>query len=209
MPSHSQSRLIESRVIPASGPVIIRSSPIIVLTSVDLPAFGRPTIASLSGASPALLVLLFEMLVLDVRPERFEQVGDAFAMLGAERDRVAKAEAVTPRRCRSRRRGPRPCWQRRSPACVSARSQRPISSSSGVSALARIDQEQRGVGVAHGGLGLLAHPPGKRVRILVLEPRGVDHAELEPEQLGVALAPVASDARAGRRPAPGACRRGG
>ena len=36
---------IESRVSPGSGPVIIRSSPSSALTSVDLPAFGRPTIA--------------------------------------------------------------------------------------------------------------------------------------------------------------------
>jgi hypothetical protein len=38
-------------VIPASGPVIIRSSPSIRFTSVDLPAFGRPTMASFSGRS--------------------------------------------------------------------------------------------------------------------------------------------------------------
>ena len=48
---HSQSTAIESRVIPASGPVIIRSSPSMRLMSVDLPAFGRPTMASFSGAS--------------------------------------------------------------------------------------------------------------------------------------------------------------
>ena len=41
-PCHSQSSVIESRVMPASGPVIIRSSPSIRFTSVDLPAFGRP-----------------------------------------------------------------------------------------------------------------------------------------------------------------------
>ncbi len=45
--------LIASRVIPASGPVIIRSSPNILLTSVDLPALGRPTIASFSGPENA------------------------------------------------------------------------------------------------------------------------------------------------------------
>ena len=38
-----------SRVRPGSGPVIIRSSPRSALTSVDLPAFGRPTIATRIG----------------------------------------------------------------------------------------------------------------------------------------------------------------
>ena len=46
---HSQSTAIESRVIPASGPVSSRSSPSMRLISVDLPALGRPTMASLSG----------------------------------------------------------------------------------------------------------------------------------------------------------------
>ena len=50
---HSQSIAIESRVIPASGPVISRSSPSMRLIRVDLPAFGRPTIASLSGRARA------------------------------------------------------------------------------------------------------------------------------------------------------------
>ena len=62
-------------------------------------------------------------------------------------------------------------------------------------ALARIDQEQRRVGVAHRGLGLLAHPSGQAMRVLVLEARRVDHPEVEPEQLRLALAPVASHAR--------------
>ena len=94
-PCHSQSRLIESRVIPASGPVIIRSSPSIRLTSVDLPALGRPTIASLSGAAfVVLLVLGFDLRrASTMRPQRLEQVDDAFAMLGAERDRLAEARA--------------------------------------------------------------------------------------------------------------------
>ena len=38
--------------MPASGPVSIRSSPISRLTRVDLPAFGRPTMAIRRGAAP-------------------------------------------------------------------------------------------------------------------------------------------------------------
>ena len=54
---------------------------------------------------------------------------------------------------------------------------------------------KRRVGLAHRGLGLLPHPAGQRLRVLVLEARGVDHPELEPEQLRLAFAAVARDAR--------------
>ena len=63
-------------------------------------------------------------------------------------------------------------------------------------ALARVDQEQGDVGVAHRGLGLLAHPAGQRLRVLVLEAGGVDHPEIEPEQ-------AAPRPRAGRGSRPG------
>ena len=36
----------------------------------------------------------FEMLVLDVGAEQVEQVDDTFAMLGADRDRIAEAERI-------------------------------------------------------------------------------------------------------------------
>jgi len=52
-PSCSHSMEIESRVIPASGPVSMRSSPIRRLTRVDLPALGRPTMAIWIGLSPS------------------------------------------------------------------------------------------------------------------------------------------------------------
>ena len=48
-PRQSQSTEMESRVMPASGPVSMRSSPISALISVDLPAFGRPTTAMRIG----------------------------------------------------------------------------------------------------------------------------------------------------------------
>ena len=53
-PSYSQSTEMESRVMPASGPVSMRSSPIRRLIRVDLPALGRPMMAmriGLSGSS--------------------------------------------------------------------------------------------------------------------------------------------------------------
>ena len=48
-PPQCQSDEIASRVMPASGPVNIRSSPSREFTSVDLPALGWPIIASFNG----------------------------------------------------------------------------------------------------------------------------------------------------------------
>ena len=46
---HSVITEMASRVIPASGPVSKRSSPMILLINVDLPALGRPTTATCNG----------------------------------------------------------------------------------------------------------------------------------------------------------------
>src|SRR5678815_5546945 len=49
-------------------------------------------------------------------------------------------------------------------------------------AVAGIDQEQGGIGLADRGLGLGPHASRQRLRVLVLEPRRVDHPEVETEQ---------------------------
>ena len=67
--------------------------------SVDLPAFGRPTIATLSGLAgssrpplrPASSVIVLGP-ARQVRQQRLEQVGQALAVLGRKRHRVAEAE---------------------------------------------------------------------------------------------------------------------
>ena len=51
-PFHSKSLEIASRVMPASGPVSMRSWPSKALTNVDLPALGWPMMANLNGPSP-------------------------------------------------------------------------------------------------------------------------------------------------------------
>ena len=103
-------------------------------------------------------------------------------MLGAERDRLAEAEAVGVERTAFARsalglvgddddRGrfrPKPAPDFFVEQCQS---------------LARVDHEQDRVGVAHRGFGLLPHPPGQRVRILILETGRVDHPEFEAMQL--------------------------
>ena len=58
----------------------------------------------------------------------------------------------------------------------------------------RIDDEQRNIGAVDRRLSLLAHPSGQRLRVLILKPGGIDETELEPQQIGIALTPVARDA---------------
>ena len=135
------------------------------------------------------------MLMLDVRAEHFEQVDDALAMLGADRDRVAEAERIGFQPAilaRAAFRLVRRDDDRRLPGAKPAADllverRQP---------LAPVDQEQRDVRIAHRRLGLLAHPARQRVRVLVLVAGRVDDPEFEPDQLGVALTPVARDAGA-------------
>src|SRR3546814_11350748 len=55
---------------------------------------------------------------------------------------------------------------------------------------ARVDQEQRDIGLAHRRLGLHAHPPWQRRGVVILITRGIDDAEIEPDQMRVPLAPI-------------------
>src|SRR3546814_9689616 len=50
---------------------------------------------------------------------------------------------------------------------------------------ARVDQEQRDIGLAHRRLGLHAHPPWQRRGVVILITRGIDDAEIEPDQMRV------------------------
>ena len=90
-----------SRVMPASGPVIMRSSPSNALTRVDLPTFGRPTMAMRKGwtgspprpppraASPSRRPVSRQ-----TRSIVVGQLADADIMLGRDRQRLAEAERI-------------------------------------------------------------------------------------------------------------------
>ncbi len=60
---------------------------------------------------------------------------------------------------------------------------------------ARIDEEERHVGILERALGLRPHARRKLARRRVLEPGRVDHAEAQIAQAPVGLAPVARHAR--------------
>ena len=141
-----------------------------------------------------LLFVGILMFVFDMRANGLEQVRHAFAMLGANGDRIAKAETIGVENSRSPE-FPSALLATMMTGVAPARSQRPISSSSGSHPFARIDEEQRCVGLADRCFGLCPHPSRQRLRVLVLEPCGVDHPKLEPKQLRLALAPVAGHSR--------------
>ena len=78
---------------------------------------------------------------------------------------------------------------------VSARSQRPISSSSGVRP-SRASIRNKAASASRTAASVCWRiRPGQRLRVFVLEAGGVDHPEFEPEQARLALAPVAGYAR--------------
>ena len=80
--------------MPASGPVSSRSSPMMRLISVDLPAFGRPTIGDLDRPAGACLLVRRPRPTSRCSRERVVEVGQALAVLGRDRDRLAEAESI-------------------------------------------------------------------------------------------------------------------
>ncbi len=96
-PCQSRSTAIASRVMPASGPVNSRSSPSRRLISVDLPVLGRPTMAMRIGLRARFgigrcIVLGRRGRLGQRRAQRVVKIGQALAVLGADRDRVAEPE---------------------------------------------------------------------------------------------------------------------
>src|SRR6478736_4464158 len=127
------------------------------------------------------LVFRTEMLVLNMREQCLKQVSDSLAMLGADCDRLAESKAIGVERAAFS--GP-PLGlvgdddHRRGLGAEPA----PDLLIEGRNPFARVDQEERRVGLADGSLGLLTHAARKACRVLILESCGVDHSELEAEQ---------------------------
>ena len=201
-----------SRVIPASGPVSSRSSPRMALTSVDLPAFGRPTTAIWIGrpagsAAPSPSSSTLSSIVVDLdldhlgrvgerrrhRLERAQQIVHADAVLGRERHRLAEAELPGLEQ---------PGLRRAALGLVGDEDHppRPLAQQLGERAVDRgdagagVDQEQADVGGVHRPLGQRPHPAGQAGVGRLLEPGGVDDGEAQRPEPARALAQVAGDA---------------
>ena len=87
-----------SRVVPASGAVSSRSSPISRLTSVDLPAFGPPDNGDAdrmrAAIGSAAASICCRGVLRQCRAQRVVEIGQALVVLGGNRDRIAEAERI-------------------------------------------------------------------------------------------------------------------
>ena len=186
-----------SRVVPASGAVSSRSSPSSRLTSVDLPAFGRPTMATRIGCGPdgsAAASICAGGVLGQRRAQRVVEIGQAFVVLGRNRDRVAEAERI----------GVQP------PALAGGAFHLVGDQHGRLAGLAhqlgehavdpgrtgaRVDHEEDRVGLPDRGLGLRPHAAGEAFGRGLLEPGGIDHGEIEVAEPALAFAAVARHAR--------------
>ena len=210
-PRHSVSSPMLSRVMPGSGPVSSRSSPRIRLSSVDLPAFGRPSTAMRSGfagssslpssSSPRTSGSASSSSSGSSRAERGSastkriiEFAEAFAVLGGKGDRIAEAEAegligaVAPRHALG-------LVGDDDDRLAGAAHRRGEMAVGGGDPGARVDDEEDRVAVEQRGLGLRAHAAGERLGIALFEPGGVDDGEGEIDEPRLALAAVARHAR--------------
>ena len=188
-----------SRVMPASGPVSMRSSPSSRFTSVDLPEFGRPTTATRIGRTrvaqlrPAASASGFPVDVRQGFAQRLEQIDQPLAVLGRDADRIAETELIG--------------FQHPGAAALAlglvgdhdhrlAGAPHQI----GEGAVVRhrsglgIEHEEHRVGLLDRQLGLRQHAAGEALGAGLFEPRGIDDGEVQIAEPGLALAPVAGDA---------------
>ena len=165
------------------------------MISVDLPAFGRPTIATCSGLLRFLLVLRAAppFGIGEERHQRLEQIRQALAVLGRERDRIAEAqrEGLVGACEAGAALGLVGDEDHGLAGAAHHFGERPVG---GQDADARIDDEEDDVGIADGGLGLRAHAAEERFLGGFFEAGRVDDAEFEVAETRLALAPVAGDA---------------
>ena len=171
-----------SRVMPASGPVNSRSSPSRRLISVDLPVLGRPTtamrIGCCSGRGGRRLVGRrgSRRRLGQCRAQRVVEVGQALAMLGADRDRLAEAERIGFERAR---------FAGAAFALIGDqdRGLARLAHQIGESAIgrrragARIDQKQHRIRLRDRRRRLRLHPRRQAFALGIFEARGIDHLE--------------------------------
>ncbi len=195
---------MESRVVPASGLVSSRSSPSRWLISVDLPALGRPTMATRIGRCASLLLgtmtssSLELFVVLDrlrhQRAQRVVEIAHALAMLGGNLDGSPRPERVGFHRADFAVLALGSCWRPAPPACWRVRAKSAKARSFGVRPMRGVDHEHQGVGELDRGFGLLLHPRRQRALGALVEAGGVDDGEFEIARACLALAAVAGDA---------------
>ena len=188
-----------SRVMPASGPVSMRSSPSSRFTSVDLPEFGRPTTATrigrtASGVSSTGVGSGFPVTSGKRLAERLEQIDQPLAVLGRDADRIAETELIG--------------FHHPGAAAFAlglvGHHDHGLAGAAhqiGEGAVLRhraglgVEHEEHRVGLLDGHLGLRQHAAGEALGAGILEAGGVDDGEVQIAEAGLPLPPVAGDAR--------------
>ena len=203
-----QSTEIESRVMPGSGPVSSRSSPIMRLISVDLPAFGpaddgetqRPTRAVLLRLRPRPVVgpaAAGRRTALpgpDMGGHRVVEAAEAFAVLGGDRHRIAEAKRVGLHGARRRRPRASHLLATRITALPVARSHWPKWESSGVTP-SRASNSSSATSACARARSVCARIAASTVTGRgILEAGRVEQPEAHAGEAGLAFAPVAGDA---------------
>ena len=190
-PSTSIGVSIASRVVPATAETITRSRPRKALTRLDLPTFGRPITASRTMSSSSSASSSSSGTQLD---EAVEQVAGAEPLRGGDRQRLAEAEAVEvgdEREVVRRVDLVRGDDDRQLPAAQDLRDllvARPHPR-------ARVDHEQRDLGVGDRLARLVLDRDGQRVLVVEVDAAGVDQRAAAAVPLGRELLAVARDAR--------------
>ena len=202
------STAMASRVRPGSGPVIIRSSPSRRFSRVDLPALGRPTMASFSGRSSSVVLGVSgpgrRQPVGDFR----HQVGHALAMFGRDADRIAEAQRIG---IQDRRRGDAALGLVGDQQHGLALPAQPLGEMlvRRGDAGAGVEHEQHQVGLRHRAGRSGAHPAGEGLRRGFLQPGGVDQLAPCGRAAALRLPCCRGSRRACRRPGRYAGRPGG
>jgi hypothetical protein len=183
-----------SRVVPGMSNAITRSSPISVLTSVDLPTFGRPTMAILTPRAGRHLLGQFRTLLNGQVQRLVDQFAHAVAVRRRDRVRVAHAQFVEIRRHRGvlhalglvdRQHDAAPCLAQVVGDDAVLRRQ----------AQAAIDEEDDDIRFHHGLARLLGHFGHDAVLGHRLEAAGIDHDERTIADTALAVVAVARQAR--------------
>ena len=136
----------------------------------------------------------FKCTAVDMRQQRLEQVGHAFAMFAADRNRVAKAKRVAFQYAVIALLALGLVHGQHDRGRAAAQPTGDFFIERGDADTA-IDQEQRNLRAGNRSLGLHPHPAGQGIGIFILITCGIDNGEFKIEQATFALTPVAGDAR--------------
>ena len=190
---HVQSTAIESRVIPASGPV---SRPLLADQAVDQRRLAGVRAADDGDLDRLRRLVRFGLVLVVgyVLKQRVAEVAEALAVLGGDRDRLAEAEVEGLQRARGAGLALGFVGDEDDRLAGGAQhgGEMPVERRD---AGARVDEEEADVGGPHRRLGLHPHAAGEALRRGLVEAGGVDGGEAEAAEPRVALAPVAGDAR--------------